>query len=114
MDYAQPAHAGPSPAAPATLTPEVSLVDTTADDRPTLQNLALFCTYDFSELIPRDVDEEDTFGGRGPWAVGVQADHLPLSLLCRLRSERAARCHPPAPHAAPGDAPILGAPTCGT
>ena len=65
MDHAPHTLAGTQPAAPSRPVETVELVETTANHRPILENLALFCTYDFSELIPRDVDETGTFGGPG-------------------------------------------------
>lgn len=94
LDQMEHAHSGAAPIArpsPQTSLPDaVELVGTTADERPTLQNLALFCEYDFSELIPRDVNERGTFGDppsgllRGCWT-----DPCRHTFLIRVRGKLA-------------------------
>jgi predicted acetyltransferase len=74
VDHTEHAEHGRAGTSPAALTRDsnqtndldrVELVETTLADRPIVENLALFCAYDFSEFIPRDVGESGTFGGPG-------------------------------------------------
>jgi predicted acetyltransferase len=66
VDHTEHGHNGTAPAAPSNDFTGVELVETTAGDRPVVENLAHFCAYDFSELLSRDVGEDGTFGAAVP------------------------------------------------